>query len=311
MVSGWCGAYALSTLDSLPFFYERSIYLEDLALPGAMWANPARIAPIDRTTLYTATVGMLGSAYSMSTVRVIVPADTGVNLGFGVSGTGITTGSSGNGTNGGAQITSYFNFTRPSFEGALSYDRLPIGTLGGELLGGTESIPSVDSASSAYFFWGYSIGWISPVLLKSVQLSLSTLGVHHAYTWFANLWDNDAKIGLLFNVHDSLVLGSLEYGCSLHGPFSFLTTGNSSDTSYDVLKGEVSIRVKSIVGILLGFSTDTRIASDNGATYHAGVELRRSRVYPFYGGYEFGVSPWAYYHFSVLNRIWVGYGFGK
>ncbi len=311
----FAGVFAQSSMDSLPFFYERSIYLENLITPGAWWASPTCIASIDKTTLYTSTIGLLGGEYSISTVRAIVPLDTGINVGVGVTGTGITAGSSGNGSNGGAQITSIFSFSRPSFEGALSYDRLPIGTVGGLLLGGTESIQGqADYTPSTYFFWGYSLGWLSPAVLHSVKLSLSTLSVHHSPFSYASLWDHDIKAGLLVNVFDSLVLGSIEYGYSLGGPFSFLNTGDNYSTYYEVLKGDFSMRVKNIVGILLGFSRDTRNIYDNGSSYHAGVELRRSNIYPFYGGYEAGVSPYASHHgsqLSIINRIWVGYGFSK
>ena len=295
-------------LDSLFFFYERSIYLENLITPGAWWANPARIAPIDRPTIYTSTAGLLGGAYSMSTVRGIFPIDTCIKAGFGVTGTGISAGSSGSGSGGGAQLTSIFSFSRPSFEGVVSYSNLPIGTVGAILLGGSENMQgAADLVSSLYYFWGYSLGWLSPVLFKTAQLSLSTLTVSH--DWWTTVWNFDAKAGLLVNVRDSLVLGSLEYGFPLQsGPYA----------PYDVLKGDVSIQVKRIVGILLGFSIDTRNQSENGgtyngSTYHIGIELRRSTIYPFYGGYELGVSPWgaSRSELSVMNQIWIGYGFAK
>ncbi len=304
--ASWNSSQFLPQLDSLNFFYERSIYLENLITPGAWWSNPVRIAPIDRTTIFTSTVSPLGGAYSMSTVRGIFPIDSSLKAGIGVTGTGGSAGSSASGTNTGAQISSIFSFSRPSFEAVVSYSNLPIGTIGGILLGGSENMQGQnDAVSSIYYFWGYSLGWLSPAFLKTVQLSLSTLTVSHS--WWTTVWNYDAKAGLLVNVHDSLVLGSLEYGFPLQSGFP----------SYDVVKGDASIRIKSIVGILLGFSIDTRNQTANGgtyngSTYHAGVELRRSNVYPFYGGYEIGVSPWGgRSQISIMNQIWVGYGFPK
>jgi hypothetical protein len=291
-------------LDSLPFFYERSVYLENLITPGAWWANPGCIAAIDRPTIYTSTVGLLGGLYSMSSVRGIFPVDTSLKVGFGITGTGGSAGSSLTSSGAGAQASSIFSFSQPSFEGAVSYANWPIGTVGAILLGGSESVQDpADGTSSLYYFWGYDLGWISPSLLKTINFSFSTLTVSNH--WITTLWSFDAKAGLLVNVHDSLVLGSLEYG------FPLKTGGYPS---YTVLKGDVSIRVKSIVGVLLGYGKDIPNFYDNGSTYHAGLELRRSNIYPFYGGYEVGLSPWASRHgseFSVLNQIWVGYGFAK
>jgi hypothetical protein len=309
VIGGFDNVFALSSpqppqLDSLPFFYERSVYLENLITPGAWWANPTCITSIDKPTIYTATVGLLGGLFSMSTVRGIFPVDTCIKAGFGVTGTGGSAGSSFNGSDVGAQASTIFSFSQPSFEGAVSYSNLPIGTIGALLLGGSVSIQGqADANSSLYYFWGYSLGWLSPVLLKAVQLSLSTLTVSH--DWITTTWNYDAKAGVLVNVHDSLVLGSLEYGFPLQ---------SGEYLPYTVLKGDVSIRVQSIVGILLGYGKDIPNTNDNGSTYHVGVELRRSNVYPFYGGYELGVSPWASRHgseISLISRIWIGYGFAK
>ena len=192
----------------------------------------------------------------------------------------------------------------------MSFAPPDIGTFGALVLSGTVSeMPSYAYDSTirvTRFFWGYGLGWISPALLKTFSFAFSTLSVYNVqFLW---LWENCAKAGILFNVKDSAVLGSIEYGFSLNAPAGALFNNRDNAPQYEVLKGTVSIKFRSIAGFILGYSLDTKNGSDNGATYHAGVELRRSLVYPCYGGYEMGISTTnSSNSASIIHRFWVGF----
>ena len=292
------------------YYYQRTTYLENLNQPGAWWANPALLSSIDRTTVFTSSTGLLGRKYSISSSRIIFPVLPQFNAGFGLTGSARGEGRSGTGTNSGFSFSSYFNFTKPSLEAGMSFAPRILGTLGALLLTGTASeTPSYAYDSSirvTRFFWGYGFGWISPALLKTVSFSFSTLSVYNVqYLW---QWENCAKAGVVLNVKDSAVLGSLEYGFSLDGAAGTLFRTRENAPYYEVLKGTVSIRFRSIAGLILGWSLDTKNGSDNGSTYHAGVELRRSTVYPCYGGYEMGLSTTNYSNsVSIIHRFWIGF----
>jgi hypothetical protein len=304
----------VSNVDSLSFFYQRTIYLENLCQQGAWWANPATIASYDKTHLFTSNIALLGGKYSISTVRILFPVKSQFNGGFGITGTGTTQGLSASGTGTGGQFNSKFSFTRPSLEAGISYTPPLGGTLGALLVTGTESVPRMDTGNTVYFFWGISAGWLSPAIMNSVRFSFSTLSVYHAQ--FITWWDNCAKAGVLVNVNDGLVIGSLEYGFSLDGPVSFFRN-QANFYGYEAIKGNVSVRIRKIAGVLIGFSKDTRNFRDNGSTFHTGIELRRSTVYPFSGGYEMGMNFFASRyqsnspHVYLLHRFWVGYDFIK
>jgi hypothetical protein len=49
------------------------------------------------------------------------------------------------------------------------------------------------------------------------------------------------------------------------------------------------------------------VVQDLGGTLHAGLELRPSEDYPFFGGYELGFST--YWRDLIIHQIWVGYCF--
>jgi hypothetical protein len=182
------------------------------------------------------------------------------------------------------------------------------GTIGGLAMAGTESIPrTTDTVNKTYFFWGIGTGWLSPSILNTVKLSFSTLSVCHIQ--FETWWDNSAKAGILFNINKDHLIGSIEYGFGLNG---------TSAPEYEVFKGDFSLRFMSITGLLFGFSTDTRNIRNNGSTFHTGIELRRSYVYPFFGGYEIGFNMFASRynpnslpdpspHLSLIHRFWLGY----
>jgi hypothetical protein len=292
------------------YYYQHTTYLENLNQPGAWWSNPALLSSIDRATVFTSSTGLLGRRYSISSSRIIIPVNPQLKAGFGLTGSARGEGRSGSGTNSGFSFSSYFNFTKPSIEAGMSFAPRSLGTFGALMLSGTVSeTPSYAYDSTARvirFFWGYGLGWISPALLKTVAFSFSTLSIYNVqFLW---QWENCAKAGIIFNVKDSAVLGSLEYGFSLDGAAGTLFSNRENAPYYEVLKGTASIRFRSIAGFILGYSLDTKNGADNGSTYHAGIELRRSTVYPCYGGYEMGLSTTnSSNNVSIIHRFWVGF----
>ena len=306
------GAAHVPNIDGLDFFYQRTIYLENLCQPSAWWANPSLLAPIDKITVFTSNTGLIGQLYTISSVRIVLPVRPKLNIGFGITGTGSKEGRALSASQEGAQYSSNFSFNLPSLESGMSYT-LPVGGVVGTLLiTGTESVPdpSNSAINTLYFFWGIGAGWISPAIMNTVKFSISTLSVCHFQ--FETWWDNGAKAGIQISSNDERVLGSFEYGFALfNGPVSFFQS-RSNFYGYETLKGSVSIKMMGIAGILLGYSKDsprTNSLNNNGSTFHAGVELRRSAIYPYYGGYEIGIST--AHGISLIHKIWVGYSFKK
>jgi hypothetical protein len=311
----WCpsnGAINVPTLDGLDFFYQRTIYLENLCTPAAWWANPSLLSPIDRITIFSSTTGLIGRQYLISSVRVALPVLPKLNIGFGATGTGSNEGRSLFAGNDSVYYSGSFNFNIPSLEAGMSYIPPTGGVVGAVLIIGTESVPdsSNPGLNTPYFFWGFGAGWLSPAIMNTVKLSISTLSVYHSQ--FITWWDNGAKAGIQFNANGGKVLGSIEYGFSLfNGPVSFLHN-QANFHSYEIFKGSISIEMMTIAGILLGYSKDSPRENslyNNGSTFHAGIELRRSDIYPYFGGYEAGIST--VHGISILHRMWVGYGFKK
>jgi hypothetical protein len=307
-MTGDCPAQEADEAD-LYYFYQRTIYLENLNQPGAWWSNPALLSSINRTTVFTSSTGLLGRKYSISSVRAILPVTPQLNAGFGLTGSASREGRSGSGTDGGFSFSGYFNFTKPSLEAGMSFAPRGLGTFGALALTGTVSeIPpyAYDSTRRVTrFVWGYGFGWVSPALLNTASFSFSTLSVYNTLVMWE--WEHCAKAGIILNVKDSAVLGSLEYAFPLDAGPGALFSDRDNAPRYEVFKGTVSLRFRSIAGLLLGWSYDTKNRSDNGATYHAGVELRRSAVYPWYGGYEMGLSTTNSLHsVSLIHRFWLG-----
>lgn len=316
--SGTAAAADFSSVDSLPFFYQRTAYLENLLQAGAWWSNPALISSIDKTSLFASNTGLLGGKYDISSIRILFPAANvasagPVTAGFGLTGTTTTEGRSFSGSNSGAQYGSNFKFARPSIEAGASWAPNFGGSIGTIFATGTEGYPSnsFSGLTQYYFFLGLGAGVLSPVLAKGVQLSFSTLSVRHflVQPW----WDNAAKAGLLVSVMNGTLRGAVEYAFSLDNRLLFLRDQDDIST-YEVLRATVSIRFRSIAGLLLGFSKDApHNLRDNRSTLHGGLELRPSDIYPYWGGAEAGLSTSTTRNNSVslMFRFWVGYCFKK
>ena len=123
--------------------------------------------------------------------------------------------------------------------------------------------------------------------------------------WIDNFWDHDGKMGLRIKTPDSLVLGSLEYTVSFSSGFKYI--GNAPANYYQVVKAMASIKIYAIMGVLIGYSDDLGIFSNNGTLIHGGLEMRRSDVYPFFGGYELGVSLTR--SALLVHHLWLAYAF--
>jgi hypothetical protein len=74
-----------------------------------------------------------------------------------------------------------------------------------------------------------------------------------------------------------------------------------------VVKALASVKILSIAGVLVGYSDDLGILSDNGPMIHIGAELRQSTVYPFFAGYEIGIGLTQLHRDLLVHRLWVGY----
>jgi hypothetical protein len=301
----------MPSVDSLPFFYQRTIYLENLNQQGAWWSNPAVLSSTDQAAVFASNSGLLGGKYILSSVRMLFPIKSRINGGIGLTGTGTSESRSGSLSSSGAQVNSNFSFKRPSLEFGVSYISTMYGAIGGLGIIGTESIPRIsDTGYITFFFYGMSMGWLSPALFNIVKLSFSTLSICHIQdtAW----WDNSAKAGLLFDFKDGFVLGSIEYGFSFSNPLSIFYD-QTHFHGYEVIKGDFSIRFRKIAGALIGFSVDTKNFRDNRSTFHTGIELRRSSIYQFSGGYEIGMNVFASRfhstspHLALIHRFCIGY----
>jgi hypothetical protein len=105
------------------------------------------------------------------------------------------------------------------------------------------------------------------------------------------------------------VLASLEYTFTFKSGAAESFYQTSQQYIYEVFKALVSLRIYKVAGILAGFSTDFGEFSDIGNCLHAGLELRPTDTYPFFGGYELGIS--LYQRDLFIHRIWVGYRLQK
>jgi hypothetical protein len=292
--------------DSLYFLFQRSTYLESLFMPGAWWANPAVTAEISSKTALTVNVTPLGNTYTIASAKYLAPAANAFGWGIGVMGAGINPNPDGSlqANNDGAQYSSHFTFSNPSIQCAAGAKMPGIGAAG--LLGdfGFELLPDGNGGQANFWTMGIGAGLLTPYYFNNVSLSISVMSTGHF--WIESFWDNDGKLGARFKTPDSLLMGSLEYTVSfVSGSVKYI--GNAPAYYYQVVKGLASLKAYAVLGVLMGFSRDLGIYSDNGSMVHAGLELRQSTVYPFFGGYEVGVSLT---HSALLvHRLWLAYCF--
>ncbi len=275
-------------------------------MPGAWWANPAAVAEIAKKTALADNVTPLGNVYTIASARFAAPIAGRFGWGIGVLGAGINPNPDGTlqADNAGAQYQSHFTFNNPSIQLAAGA-RLPGGPCAGFLLdAGAELLPDGDGGQANFATWGFGFGVLTPYIFNAVSFAFSTMSTGHY--WIEPYWDHDGKAGTRFKTPDSLLIGSLEYTFSLvSGTVKNLY--NASPAYYQVVKALASIKILSIAGVLFGYSNDLGILSDNGPLLHVGVELRRSNVYPFFGGYEIGIGLTQLHRDLLVHRLWVGY----
>ena len=227
---------------------------------------------------------------------------------MGIMGTGIAPSQSAQVTNGGATYQSNFSFTNPSFQIGLG-GRLPqLGSIGVLTDIGDEFLPDNQGGGTHFLVLRGGAGALTRYFFNSVSLSATLMATLHF--WNQTYIDNNGKLGLRFKIHDDLVLGSLEYTFSFKaGAAESFYQNQSSTNFYEVLKALISVRFFKIAGAIVGFSNDLGEFSDIGKTIHLGVELRPSDVYPYFGGYEIGISTqWSN---LIIHRFWIGYCFKK
>jgi hypothetical protein len=292
--------------DSLYFLYQRSTYLENLYMPGAWWANPAVTAEINTRTALTVNVMPLGNVYTIASAKYLTPIGNNIGIGVGILGFGINPNPDGSlqATNSNAQYTSHFTFSNPGLQFAAGMKIPDYGSIGLLFNIGAELLPDGNGEQSNYTVIGFGAGWLTPYFLNAMSLSISAMSTGHL--WLENFWDYDGKAGMRFKTSDSLIMGSLEYTVSfVSGSIKYI--GNSPAYYYQVVKGLMSFKAYTILGILLGYSQDLDIYSHNGSMLHTGLELRQSNINNFFGGYDLGISMTR--RDLMVHRIWVAYCF--
>jgi hypothetical protein len=292
--------------DSLYFLYQRSTYLENLLLEGGWWANPALTGEITAHTVSTINVTPLGYRYTLASVKYQFPFLGNFGAGIGIMGTGIAPDQSTQVTSGAVNLQSHFTFSNPSFQIGIGARFQKIGSFGILLDIGSEMLQDGYGGSSNFLVTRAGIGFLTPFYFNAV--SLSATGMSTVHFWDRAYLDNNGKVGLRFKILEDLVRGSFEYTLTFKSAIaeSFY---QSSQYYYEVFKTTVSVRIYKIAGILAGYSTDFGEFKDIGNCLHAGIELRPSDVYPFFGGYDLGISTT--FRDLFIHRIWLGYRFLK
>jgi hypothetical protein len=266
------------------------------------------LAEADGKTALTGTVFPLGGVFTIASARYCAPAAGGFAWGIGVLGAGINhdPGGSLTASNSGAQYHSSISISNPSIQ-IGSAAKLPGGISAGVLLDfGAEVLPDGSGGQANFASLGMGIGAMTPYILNKVSLTLCYMSRGHF--WYQTSWDHDGKAGLRFTTSDSLVMGSLEYTFSMESGV-IQNIYNSTSAYYQVCKVLTSIKMLGIAGALIGYSQDLGILSNNGPLVHVGLEVRRSTVYPFFGGYEIGVGTTQRHRDLLVHRVWVGYCF--
>jgi hypothetical protein len=301
-------APCLAVNDSLYFLFQRSTYLENLGMPGAWWANPATLAEINDKIALTTNVTPLGNVFTITSARYVAPVANRFGWGIGILGAGINPNPDGSlqATNSSAQYQSHFSFYNPSIQIGFAAKVFNDWRAGFLFDFGAEQLPDGGGGQTNFSTIGIGLGVLTPYFFNRASFSLSTMSTGHF--WLQPYWDYDGKAGLRFKSPDSLIMGSLEYTFSLvSGSIRYIY--NSPANYYQVVKFLASIKTLSIGGILFGLSRDLGIFSDNGVLLHLGVELRRSAINPFFGGYEIGIATTQRNRDLFLHRLWLGYCF--
>jgi hypothetical protein len=291
--------------EYFPYLYQRTMYTDNLTMTGAWWANPALISFIDAPFMHTANVLPLGDSLLVSSFRVFIPLAEDITVGAGILGAGAyTTGSS----KSYAEESSFshqssFAFTRPRFQAGAAA-QVPyagrfgiIGTIGADL-------KSYGSGSAWSASPGAGLGWLSPLVLQTVEFSAAAMFIHHDLD--VAFWEKTGKLGFRFTALDSVLNGSFEFSFTPGEGFGVFTPRRAE---YEVLKALVSAQVFNNLALMAGFSTDLDYYYRNNSCVHLGAELREMPEFPVLGGYDIGFRfgrQWL-----IIHRIWVGLNFRK
>ena len=305
MVVAPCWAY-----EDVFFFYERTVYLEHLLMPGAWWANPALPAELEHSTLQTINASPLGDRYTISSVRFFRPLLPVLTVGMGILGVGEDQTGSLSADPEGVSYRSSFFFSRPSVQTGAAVAVPYAGRAGVGVSFGAERISTGIDHMRTFPTLGMGAGWLSPKIAGMVDFSASVFLLGHFLS--DPYWNRDAKLGLRLQLPDELVRIAVEYSFPFEGGFRFRTPRRP--WTYEVLKAVVSVRIYRALGVVAGFSSDFHSADDpvyypyfNGDCLHGGLELAKSDLYPFFGGYEVGVSVDG--RWNVIHHVWVGMQF--
>jgi len=272
---------------------------------GAWWANPALTGEITEKTVSTVDVTPLGLAqFTIVSAKYQFPFGKIFGAGFGIMGEGLgqSQNQSAQISDNGATVSSHFSFSNPSFQAGLGMNLKNVGSAGILFNAGEELFQQADGTSYNYPIVSLGIGVLTPYFFNSISLSFTAMSTWHF--WQQAYLDDDGKAGIRFKILDDFIIGSFEYAFPFKsGIQSFYTTS----AHYQVAKAQISFRIYKIGGLLLGYSSDFGGFTSMGGTLHAGLELRQSDVYPYFGGYEVGLST--YRQISFTHQIWVGYCF--
>lgn len=299
---------AIPTLD-VPTVYRLTAWLENGLFDGAWWTNPAMTADLTERVIETVNVSPISDLYTISSIRVLFPALSRMVWGLGILGAGPDqTGHFDAQGGSGVQYSSRFIFTRPSLQGGLSWTS-PIGVAAGVLLsGGFERQRVTVDETDEYGTALVCIGIMSPVLAEMVQAGFAyAAGGHFQPVAF---WERDLRWSLKAWVPDSLIAFAAEYTLSLAPASQGWPTPFVRQE--DALHVRSSLRLYRPFGLILGFSTDfldRNYLYRAGTNIHGGLEIVRSPVYPFYGGYEIATSLDGEWH--IFHRFWFGYRMGS
>jgi hypothetical protein len=272
---------------------------------GAWWANPALTGEITEKTASTVDITPLGLyQFTIVSAKYLFPFGRNFGAGFGIMGEGINQSQNQRTdvSSSGLSYSSNFSFSNPSLQFGLGMHGNYIGSAGLLLTGGQELIPLGDGTNYNYPVAGLGIGALTPYFFNTLSLSFTTMATWHF--WEQEYLDFDGKAGFRFKILDDFILGSMEYSFSFRS--SVIESFYSSSYYYRVVKGLLSIRIYKIAGILLGYSSDFGF-KDMGPTIHAGLELRHSDDYPYFGGYELALG--SNQKLLITHRVWVGYCF--
>jgi hypothetical protein len=170
---------------------------------------------------------------------------------------------------------------------------------------GAEMLPDGFGGSSNFLVARSGLGILSPYFFNCVSASATGMATFHF--WDKVYMDGNAKLGLRMKLIDNTITGSAEYTLTLKsGAMQSFYASSSND--YEVFKTMVSIRVFQVAGFLLGYSTDFGYFSDIGNCIHTGLEIRQMNEFPFFGGYDLGISTT--WQGLLIHRLWIGYRFG-